>query len=46
MEGETMRVVYEKAFVQYKVDAACVGHVHAYERFVSTLYTSIRVFEI
>ena len=29
MEGETMRVVYEKAFVQYKVDVVFAGHVHA-----------------
>ncbi|KAL3515129.1 hypothetical protein ACH5RR_022031 [Cinchona calisaya] len=32
MEGETMRVVYEPWFVQYKVDLVFAGHVHAYER--------------
>ncbi|GAB2225122.1 hypothetical protein Droror1_Dr00005910 [Drosera rotundifolia] len=32
MEGETMRVIFESWFVQYKVDAVFAGHVHAYER--------------
>ncbi|KAG9456806.1 hypothetical protein H6P81_001314 [Aristolochia fimbriata] len=32
MEGETMRVMYESWFVQYKVDLVFAGHVHAYER--------------
>ncbi|WOG84687.1 hypothetical protein DCAR_0103871 [Daucus carota subsp. sativus] len=32
MEGETMRVMYEPWFVQYKVDLVFAGHVHAYER--------------
>ena len=35
MEGETMRVVFERWFVQYKVDVVLAGHVHAYERSVS-----------
>ncbi|KAL9270293.1 Purple acid phosphatase 2-like protein [Drosera capensis] len=32
MEGETMRVMYESYFVEYKVDVIFAGHVHAYER--------------
>ncbi|KAA8537570.1 hypothetical protein F0562_027178 [Nyssa sinensis] len=32
MEGETMRVMYEPWFVEYKVDIIFAGHVHAYER--------------
>lgn len=39
MEGETMRVVYEKAFVQYKVDVVFAGHVHA-------LWTMIQLYNI
>jgi len=31
-EGESMRVVFEKWFVKYKVDMIFAGHVHAYER--------------
>ena len=40
MEGETMRVVYEPWFVQYKVDMVFAGHVHAYERTVCTTRSS------
>ncbi|KAF6158100.1 hypothetical protein GIB67_014894 [Kingdonia uniflora] len=32
MEGESMRSVYERWFVHYKVDLIFAGHVHAYER--------------
>ncbi|KAM1201310.1 hypothetical protein FF1_017592 [Malus domestica] len=32
MEGESMRAVFERWFVQYKVDVVFAGHVHAYER--------------
>ncbi|KAL3614034.1 prolyl aminopeptidase [Castilleja foliolosa] len=32
MEGESMRVMYESWFVNYKVDLVFSGHVHAYER--------------
>ena len=35
MEGETMRVMYEAWFVEYKIDVVFAGHVHAYERSVS-----------
>ncbi|XP_050212903.1 bifunctional purple acid phosphatase 26-like [Mercurialis annua] len=32
MEGESMRAVFEKWFIRYKVDVIFAGHVHAYER--------------
>lgn len=35
MEGETMRVMFEKWIVAAKVDMVFAGHVHAYERSVS-----------
>lgn len=36
MEAEPMRVVFESWFVKYKVDVVLAGHVHAYERSVSS----------
>uniref|UniRef100_A0A7N0T820 Purple acid phosphatase n=1 Tax=Kalanchoe fedtschenkoi TaxID=63787 RepID=A0A7N0T820_KALFE len=32
MEGETMRVMFEQWFVEYKADVVIAGHVHSYER--------------
>lgn len=41
LEGESMRVVFESWFCQYKVDVVFAGHVHAYERSVCSLYPSV-----
>ena len=38
-----MRVVYKRIFVQNQVDIVFSGHVHAYERSVSSLYILIIV---
>jgi hypothetical protein len=45
MEGESMRVMYEPWFVKYKVDLVFAGHVHAYERTVST-YPQIPLLQV
>lgn len=37
LEGEPIRVMHEKWFVEYKMNIVFAGHVHAYERSVSTL---------
>lgn len=42
MEGETMRAVFESWFVKYKADVVFSGHVHAYERSVSTIHFLIQ----
>lgn len=44
MEGETMRVMYESQFVEYKVDVIFAGHVHAYERSVILVFDGVSVF--
>lgn len=36
MEGESVRAAFESWFVKYKVDIVFAGHVHAYERSVSS----------
>jgi len=39
MAGESMRVVFEQMVVTSQVDVVFAGHVHAYERTVSPLYS-------
>ncbi|KAL6554551.1 Bifunctional purple acid phosphatase 26 [Orobanche hederae] len=48
MEGESMRVVFESWFCQYKVDVVFAGHVHAYERSyrISNIFRSNGSFHI
>ncbi len=39
MAGESMRVVFEQMVVTSQVDVVFAGHVHAYERTVSPLFS-------
>jgi hypothetical protein len=46
LEGETMRVQFESWLVKAKVDIVFSGHVHAYERTVSTIILSDLLIDI
>jgi hypothetical protein len=46
MEGESMRVKFESLFFKNKVDVVFAGHVHAYERTVSFLFSFTLAYNI